>query len=115
MALTVISGSLSSNTVVNLSARPGAVRGYFLDNTANTATTYIQFLDAASTGAVTLGTTVPVISLGIPAGQAANLSIADNGWGPFDKGICIAQTTTPTGSTAPGSNATYNVAINSTS
>lgn len=62
------------------------------------AVTYIQIFDVASPSSVTLGTTTPVLSLGIPQTNA-------NGSGPtfvgigFYNGIQVAATTTATGAT----------------
>lgn len=69
---------------------------YFLENPDASAKGYLQFFNAASTAAVTLGTTAPVRSIGLAAGEKANLSgLAVD----FPLGLVIAGTTTATGST----------------
>lgn len=108
MALASSSGTFSGNTVVSIKTGAGSVRGYFLDNTANASTaTFYQFFDAASAASVTLGTTAPAFSLAVPGGQGANLYLVDGV--EFFNGICVAQTTTRAGSTAPAANTTYTV------
>ena len=54
---------------------------------------------AATAGAVTVGSTTPKWSIGIPATAAANLARVGLA---FANGIQVAATTTATGSTAPG-------------
>lgn len=71
---------------------------YFIENPDEAAKAYLQFFDAASVGAVTLGTTAPKWSIGLAAGEAANLSgLALT----FPLGLVIAATSTPNGSGAP--------------
>jgi hypothetical protein len=64
----------------------------------NASAVYVQIFDTS--GAVTLGSTVPVLSLGLPASDGGNLE-----WTMgihFANAIKVAATTTATGSTAPG-------------
>lgn len=69
---------------------------YFIENPDAAAKGYLQFFNAASTAAVTLGTTAPVRSIGLAAGEKANLSgLAVD----FPLGLVVAGTTTATGST----------------
>lgn len=84
-----------SNTVFVVDAGPKTLDSYYIFN-PNAGTAYVQFFDTV--GTVTLGTTVPNASLGIPGGAAANLS--DVNWG-FAAGMKVAATTTAKGSTAP--------------
>lgn len=75
------------------------LRGYYLDNTANTATSYYQFFNLP-TADVTLGTTTPVMSIPVPAGLGANLDL----WqGAIFTALSFAVTTTAAGSTFPAS------------
>jgi hypothetical protein len=63
----------------------------------NPAAVFVQFFNAASAGAVTLGTTVPLNWLAIPAG-----GVLDGAWAtsePYNAGLVIAATTTPNGAT----------------
>lgn len=101
------SGSIGA-TLTLLSILPTRLGGYFIGNTANAAVSYVQIFDAASTSAVTLGTTAPKLSLAIPANGSANLNISDEGI-KFLNGIVIAVTTTRAGSTGPASTVDYNL------
>jgi hypothetical protein len=68
---------------------------------ANTsATAYVQIFDTPSLGAVVLGATVPVLSVGVLSQTAGQFGPTDLGVG-FKSGLAIAATTTPTGATAP--------------
>ncbi len=91
---------ISSNAVQAIKASAGVLRGYFLDNTANAATTYFQFFNVAS-GSVSLGSTAALFVIPVPAGLAANLAMA-GGW-TFSTAMSFAATTTYNGSTAPSS------------
>jgi len=88
-----------STTVTSVKAAAGVLAGWYIFN-PNAATAYVQIFNTAS-GSVTLGTTPPVMSLGIPAGGAANLSLPKGI--PFSTAISIASTTTATGSAANSS------------
>jgi hypothetical protein len=76
----------------------------------NSSVAYVQIFDAL-TGSITLGTTSPVNSLGIPATSAAGYALADIG-DQFATAISVAATTTVVGLTAPSTaldcNASYN-------
>jgi hypothetical protein len=102
--LSTASGSIGA-TVTAVKAGAGQLYGYYFYN-PNASVAYVQVFDVA-TGSVTLGTTTPKLSLGIPAGSAANLDIS-NGVA-FGTAITIAITTTRAGSTGPGSTVDYNV------
>ncbi len=75
----------------------GQLYGYYIYN-SNASAVYVQIFNTAS-GSVTLGTTAPVLSLGIPTGSAANVSIV--GGLAFGTAISWACTTTRAGSSAP--------------
>jgi hypothetical protein len=62
------------------------------------AVAYIQLFDANSPSAVTLGTTKPKLSLGIPTLQASGVDQSSVGVA-FQNGLVVASTTTATGST----------------
>ena len=79
--------------------------GYYIFN-SNSSTVYMQVFDD-TTANITLGTTSPKLSLGIPAGAGANL-ISTNGI-TFANAITIAFTTTRSGSTAPTNTVDYNI------
>lgn len=90
--------SALSTTVQSVKSSAGKLGGWYIYN-PNAAVAFVQIFNVAS-GSVTLGTTTPTLSLGIPATSAANLM---NGEGAdFATAISIAATTTATGLTAPG-------------
>jgi len=88
-----------TTTLVVLQAFKGQLTGLVAVN-PNAGTVYLQFFDAAVTTGITLGTTAPYYSLALAAGYNNLDSLMFNHF----HGIVVAATTTPTGSTAPGSN-----------
>jgi hypothetical protein len=95
-----------STTVTTVKGSAGELGAYHCVN-PNAAVSYVQIFDTAST--VTLGTTTPVLSLGLPASDGGNIE-----WGMgvhFANGIKVAVTTTATGSTAPGTAVDCNFAF----
>lgn len=99
------SGSIGA-TATAVKSSAGTLGAYYIYN-ANTSVVYVQIFDLA-TGSVTLGTTAPKWSIGIPASGAANLELV-NGL-KFSTAITIAVTTTRAGSTAPTSTVDINMA-----
>jgi hypothetical protein len=99
LADTPVLGNGLSTTPLTVSAGAAVLNSYFCLN-PNTSTTYIQIFDIS--GTVTLGTSTPKWSIGIPAGTgnpgAGNLSQMNLN---FANAIKVAATTTATGSTAP--------------
>ena len=87
-----------SNTVVSVKAAPGILGAVYCYNPQGAAA-HIQIFDAASTGAVTLGTTKPKLSFGIPTASANGMPLASVGIG-FLAGIQVAVTTTATGASS---------------
>jgi len=105
--LPILSNGLST-TVKTIKNQSGTLGGYFCYNPNASVVAYIQFFDVA--GTVTLGTTLPIKSIGIPAASAGNLE-----WMMgvhFSNAIKVAATTTATGSTALGSAVDCNFDIN---
>lgn len=96
-----------STTVTTVKATAGELGAYYCWN-PNAAVAYLQIFDIS--GTVTLGTSVPKWSIGLPAGSAANLELS-NGL-HFANAIKIAATTTATGSTAPTSAIDCNIGFN---
>jgi hypothetical protein len=92
--LSIVTGSVGG-TATAIKASAGQLYGYHLFNTT-AAVAYVQIFNVAA-GSVTLGTTTPTISIGIPASGGVTVN--------FDKGIAFgtaisfACTTTRTGST----------------
>lgn len=90
-----------TNTLILVRSGQGTITGLIVNN-PNASEAFLQIFDAASTGAVTLGTTVCDEPIKIPASGSITL------WGTevktyFDNGLVIAATTTEGGSTAPAS------------
>ena len=102
----VATGSIG-NTVTNIGTAntAGIVAGWYIYN-PNNSVAYVQFFNLQAS-AVTLGTTAPVYSIGIPALSAANL-MSPTGV-THSTAISIAVTTTRAGSTNVGSTVDYNI------
>lgn len=90
--------ALTSTVVAVKSSAAGQVGGWVFHN-PSAATTFVQFFNAATAGAVTIGSTTPTFSFGIAAGASANVEFTAGI--AFSSGIQVAATTTATGSTAP--------------
>lgn len=96
--------SFTNNTVQNLGNAPTTTPGYNfwgfeVDNTANASIIYLQVFNLPATS-VTLGTTTPDLIYAVSANTSRGF-----GFGPpiiFNKGLSCCVTTTPTGSTSPG-------------
>lgn len=86
-----------STTVQTVKGSAGNFGGYFCFN-PNASVAYVQIFDTS--GAVTLGTTVPILSFGIPSGSSGNLEISNGA--KFSNAIKVATTTTVNGSSANG-------------
>jgi hypothetical protein len=104
--MSVATGSIAATkTDIGTANTAGSVYGWYFYN-PNSSVAYVQFFNTQASG-VTLGTTAPVYSLGIPATSGANvmcpLPIAHS------TAICIAVTTTRAGSTGTGSTVDYNI------
>lgn len=85
-----------TNTVKQVVGAAAILSFYEIYN-PNGNSCFVQFFDAATPGAVTLGTTVPVLSLVVPPLGAINLAdLAIN----FASGIQVAATTGATGAFA---------------
>jgi hypothetical protein len=101
------SGGLSTSfqnallaTVVAVDASAGQLYELYCFN-PNASVAFVQLFDLA-TGSVTLGTTAPKLSYGIPATSASGFTVSLVGT-QFSTAISAAATTTSNGSTAPGS------------
>lgn len=102
---TRVTGGLSTTVtqIKGSAGKLGAVQFY----NSNSAVAFVQIFNSATAGAVTLGTTAPGKSIGIPPLQSYAMSWADIGV-PFSAGIQVAATTTETGSSAPTTPVTAN-------
>jgi hypothetical protein len=104
----LLNGLTNSATAVKTAS--GVLGGFYCIN-PSAASAYIQFFDVATAAGVTVGTTVPKLSFGIP-------TLLVDGAGPtsvgieFLAGIQVAATTTATGSSAPGVAVDCNVFYN---
>ena len=98
-----------TNTAVQVDSSPGVLSSIYCYN-PNSVVAYIQIFNVAS-GSVTVGTTTPSQSYGIPASQASGIALPVQGIN-LTAAISVAATTTATGGTAPSTalncNATYN-------
>lgn len=92
-------------TVQTVKGTPATFTGYEILNSAATIC-YLQMFNVANATTVTLGTTVPKLSLGFPIGAAGNVGALNNA---FPLGIKIAATTTRTGSTPCGTGMDVNI------
>lgn len=90
------SGQTNGKQVVRSMA--GKFGGYYYYN-PNSSAAYIQVFDALQASDVTLGTTDPKGTFGVPATSAANVELTRGL--KMQNGIVIAVTTTAKGSTAP--------------
>jgi hypothetical protein len=90
-------------TVVSETTGPGELVGVNLYN-PNAAVIFVQFFDVApdNLASITLGTTLPLFWLPVPAGANFHGELATVNPN-FVNGIAMAATTTPTGNTAPAS------------
>jgi hypothetical protein len=87
-----------------------SLKSISLSNPSN-AVAYFQFFDAASAGAVTLGTTVPTFWIAVATVNVQNLEFGPVGY-VFKSGLVVAVTTTPTGGAAPSSNCPISALFN---
>lgn len=100
-----------STTVTTVKGSAGQLGSVYCFN-PNASVAYIQIFDAATTGAVTLGTTTPKLSFGItPTAGMVPLPLSVMAAG-FLNGIQVAATTTATGNTAPGTAMDCNALFN---
>ena len=93
-----------TTVVQTVKSLPGTLGGWYIYN-PNAAVTYVQIFDIS--GTVTLGTSVPKLSIGVPPGSAANVEISEGV--AFFTAIKIAATTTAKGNSAPVSGVDVNL------
>lgn len=94
-------------TKVQVQAGPNGIMWLNVDNTANTAKSFLQLFDALSAN-VTVGSTVPTITIVIPGSSAYDTAFTNDTKLDFATGLTIAATTTATGSSAPVSSVGIN-------
>jgi hypothetical protein len=95
-----------SNTAQTIKSEPGTLGGWSFGNPHATDLAYVHLYDTAD--AVVVGTTVPTLSLIVPASGGNNHPISNYGI-PFHNGLKIAASTTAAGSSAPTTALTTNV------
>lgn len=93
--------SLSTTVTALKSSAQSKLGGWSIYN-PNSVVSFIQIFNVATAGAVSLGSTAPTMTMGIPPFGAA-ISGTDVGI-DFSAGLQIAATTTATGSSAPTTN-----------
>lgn len=103
----IATGSIgNTKTDIGTANTAGQVGGWYFYN-PNAAVSYVQFFNTQASG-VTLGTTAPVYSLGVPALGAANVAPGMVGLN-HATAISIAVTTTRAGLTNTTSTVDYNI------
>jgi hypothetical protein len=102
--LSAATGSIGA-TATSVKASAGQVYGYTFYNN-NSTIAYVQFFNTA-VGSVTLGTTAPVYSIGLPANSGANVSLQQGI--AHSAAIVIGITTTRAGNTSPTNTVDYNI------
>ncbi|KKL04533.1 hypothetical protein LCGC14_2615120, partial [marine sediment metagenome] len=80
--------SLSVSASQNIKSTPGAIYGYYAYN-FDSEPSYLKLYNVS--GAVNLGTDIPIITIAIPASAAANMQFS-NGLKGFTAGIGVAAT-----------------------
>ena len=93
-------------TTTNVKTSAGNVYGYYIYN-PNASACSLDFFNVAS-ASVTLGTTVPVLSLVIPATAGANLYTAQSPLLPFSA-LSVAAVTAAAGGSTCGTGMTVNL------
>lgn len=98
-----------STTVTAVKASGGQLGKLYCWN-PNSSVVYVQVFNVAS-GSVTLGTTTPAQSFGIPPTNSSGYTLSLTG-DEYGTAISVAATTTATGSTAPGTAVDCNASFN---
>lgn len=96
--------SLNATPVLVFSGR-GNLYGFLIEDNSGDDI-FVQVFDAASAGAVTVGTTVPVFTFRVKADQAFGKDVNDSPYKFFKDGCVVAVTSTRTGLISPTSPAT---------
>lgn len=104
LGTSVYSGSVT-NTATAVKATTGQLYGYEIHN-SNTSAVYIQLFNATAAN-VTVGTTTPFMSIGIPASTSVRIEYSMGV--AFGTAISLAATTTRTGNTAPSNTVDVNI------
>lgn len=100
-----------STTVTSIKSSNRGSLGEVYCYNPNASVAYIQLFDVATAAAVTLGTTVPIQSFGIPSALASGVGPTAVGIS-FQNGLQAAVTTTATGNSALSTGVDCNVTYN---
>ncbi len=103
--------SALSTTVTAVKSSAAGQLGMIQCGNTNASQGYVQIFDVATAGGVTLGTTVPNLSIPIAATNTGGYTLSLQGM-QFANGIQVAATTTATGSTALGTALDCNAGFN---
>lgn len=87
-----------SNTNSQVKSGAGVLGGWHIYN-PDAAVAYVQIFDTA-TGSITVGTTVPKLSIGVPPEDSIDMD-SEHGI-IFNTAICVAATSDALGASAPG-------------
>lgn len=98
-----------TNTAIAVKATSGSVGKVYCYN-PNVSVAYIQIFNLAA-ASVSVGSTIPQQSYGIPATNASGFSFPSSGDG-YSTAISVAATTAATGGTAPGTALDCNISYN---
>jgi len=98
------SASLNATPVLLFQGR-GNLYGFLVEDNSGDDI-FVQVFDAASAGAVTVGTTVPVFTFRVKGDQAFGKDVNDSPYKFFTAGCVVAVTTLRSGSVSPASPAT---------
>lgn len=96
----------ADNTLVLLSEIPANFVSFLFENNDQNNPCYCQVFDAASTGAVTLGVTVPTWTFMVPAGGVWGRDPQDEDLLHAENGLVVAVTSTRLGSSSPATKPT---------
>jgi len=100
------SSGTTASSLIAIKASAGTVYGIYLFNNSTTVNTYLQVWNLG-TGSITIGTTAPLYSFGVPYGGGAFIPFPE----PlaFSTAITIAATTTRAGSTYATTGLDYDI------
>lgn len=102
-SITLYRNDVLDNTKTLVRTGASAIKFFMVNNPNAAQEIFLQVHDAAATGDVTLGTTVPTLPIKVPAAGFVVLGTERNPLPvPFLNGIVIAATTAEKNAVAPG-------------
>lgn len=96
-----------TETAIEIWSGAGNIYGFLAEENGG-AEIFIQFFDAASAGAVTVGVTAPTFTVRLSASATFGKDTNDSPLHHFNEGCVVAVTSTRTGAGAPAAGATFN-------